>query len=130
MSSDSTQLMAVQNAMTAADGNWDRVQNMLFELQTKFTSITSLWKQCIEGQEFLATAISEAEHNCEQMDTIPAEASAVQTTMNLCKKTSETLRRTRPQLENFLTKSQHLTQQLDSEDLFDSSSVTQLSSET
>ncbi|CAL4067051.1 unnamed protein product, partial [Meganyctiphanes norvegica] len=130
MSTDSTQLMAVQNAMTAADGNWDRVQNMLYELQTKFTSIESLWKHCIEGQHFLAAAIVEAEHHCEQMDTVPSEASIVQTTMNLCKKTSEALRRTRPQLENFLTKSQHLTQQLDSEDLFDSTSVKQLSSET
>lgn len=130
MSSDSTQLVSVQNALTAADGSWDRSQNMLYEMQTKFTSITSLWRQCADGREYIQVAMTEAERDVEKLDSKPAEASTVQTLMNLCKKTTDTLRRTRPQLENFISKSQHLSQQLDSEKGFDSSTVRQQSQET
>ncbi|KAK3865215.1 hypothetical protein Pcinc_029165 [Petrolisthes cinctipes] len=130
MSSDSTQLVSVQNSLTAADGSWDRTQNMLYEMQTKFTSITSLWKQCTEGQEFLQAAISEAQKNSETLENKPTEASSVQSMLNLCKKTTDSLRKTRPQLENFISKSQHLSQQLDSEEGFSSTSVCQQSQET
>ena len=130
MSSDSTQLVSVQNALTAADGGWDRVQNMLYEMQTKFTSITSLWRQCKDGQEYLQAAIAEAKRNSEKLDGTPSEASTVQTMLNLCKKTIDALRRTRPQLESFMSKSQHLSQQLESEQGFDSSSVKHNSQDT
>ena len=67
MTSDSSQLVAVQNALTAADGSWDRAQNMLYELQTKFTSVSSLWKQCNDLREELLEAIEEAEENGSQV---------------------------------------------------------------
>lgn len=130
MTSDSAQLVSVQNAVTAADSQWDRVQNMLYEMQTKFTGITSLWRQCTEGQECLHRAIMEAQQNIETIENKLVDASSVQTMINLCKKTTDALRKTRPQLENFITKSQHLSQQLDSEEGFDSSDVRQQSQET
>lgn len=130
MSSDSTQLVSVQNALTAADGNWDRVQNMLYEMQTKFTSITSLWRQCTDGREYLQAAIAEAHRNSDKLDGVPSEANVAQSMMNLCKKTIDALRRTRPQLESFISKSQHLSQQLDSEKGFTSADVRKQSQET
>ncbi|XP_050705317.1 muscle-specific protein 300 kDa-like [Eriocheir sinensis] len=123
MSSDSAQLVSVQNALTTADSQWDRVQNMLYEMQTKFTGITSLWRQFTEGKECLQGAVTEAQQNIETLESKLVNASSVQTMINLCKKTTDTLRKTRPQLENFITKSQHLCQQLDNEEGFDSSSV-------
>ena len=129
MSDDSAQLVSAQNILTAVDGRWDRTQNMLYEMQTKFTGITSLWRQCTEGQECLEDAITEAEQNIETLENKIVEANSVQSMINLCKKTTDAFRKTRPQLENFITKSQHLYQQLESEEGFDSSDVRQQSQE-
>ena len=130
MASDSSQLVAVQNALTAADGSWDRAQNTLYELQTKFTSVSSLWKQCNDLRESLMEAIDEAEDNGEQLIGPPDEAGTVQSMVSLCKKTIDSFKKTRQQLESYVSKSQHLCQQLDNLEGYDSSQVRMQAQET
>ena len=125
MSSDSTQLVAVQNALTAADGSWDRTQSMLYEMQTKFTSITSLWKQCNELKDELTTAISDAKQSIAQLVEPPTDASSVQSMVSKCKRANENLKNSRQQLENLMSKTQHLCQQLESLEGYEPSNVKQ-----
>lgn len=130
MASDSTQLVSVQNALTAADGSWDRTQSMLYELQTKFTSITSLWKQCNELREELNESISDAKQVTPQLERPASDICSVQSMVNISKKSTDNLKKTRQQLENFMSKIQHLCQQLEGVEGYDTSSVKSMSHET
>ena len=120
MTHDTTQLKAIQDALSEADSKWRKVTNLLNEQQSKSQTLIAMWKQSVDSKEIVSARLGEASDILEFLtETVPQCSNETAELVDKCKEAVSTLKKTRQPFEGFYKRQTQLISELNTVPGFD-----------
>ena len=120
MTHDTTQLKAIQDALSEADSKWRKVTNLLNEQQSKSQTLIAMWKQSVDSKDIVSARLGEASDILEFLtETVPQCSNETAELVDKCKEAVSTLKKTRQPFEGFYKRQTQLISELNTVPGFD-----------